>query len=128
MEKRIENVKMRKLMGLKTVSWVKQKLRMQAKQSKKFIYYFPLAGQGLSHFQESTAPSHITVTGKDKCCNSKHPPFLFLPSAFIGEHDTIWYGISFDQPRSAVPAVSPPSFVCTPASSLVGWCEKQQWA
>jgi len=64
--------------------------------------------------------------------------FLPLPLAFVAEYDVICMEYPFDQLGSAVPAVSPPNFLCTP-SLLTGrvvqeakrpWCRAstvQRW-
>jgi len=54
------------------------------------------------------------ITWEDKHRNSECP--LFPPSPdCIAEHNISWHGISLWSVTSAVPAVSPPSFLCTPS-------------
>ena len=87
---------------------------MHASKAKQGIHS-PLAisRQMFSHLQESRAPSCLMVTWEDKCHHSEHlPPSFFFPQVNIAEHDVIQYGISL---WSAVLAVSPPNFLCTPS-------------
>jgi len=57
--------------------------------------------QVVSHLQESRTPSHVKVTWEEKHYRSERPPFFcFLPFYILG---------------SPVPAVSPPSPLCTPS-------------
>ena len=53
----------------------------------------------------------------------QQPPASFPPRLYT-EHDVLWYGRSLWPVWVTVLAVSPPSFLCPPASSLVGWGEK----
>ncbi|KAK4828725.1 hypothetical protein QYF61_000716 [Mycteria americana] len=64
-------------------------------------------------------PTNLTVVTVEGC-----PTFVILDwekpdndtvTALYAEHDAIWYGIPFGQLGSAVPAVSPPNFLCTPS-------------
>jgi len=72
--------------------------------------------QAFSHLQESRAPSHVMVTGEDKCCNSERSPLppsspqLYMLSVTL-------YGMEnpFGQLGSALTAVSPPNYFCTPS-------------
>ena len=66
-----------------------------------------------SHFQQSRASSRITVTWEDKHHNSKHPPTS--PQLILMSMRSYGTEYSFSQLGSAVPAVSPPSFLHTPS-------------
>jgi len=75
----------------------------------------PTGRQVFSHLQQSRAPSHATVTWEDKCHHSEHPclrsfpSFLFLNMmSYVMEYPSV-------QMMSAVPAVSPPNFLCIPS-------------
>lgn len=82
-----------------------------AKQNKEFIHTSRRqAGPGK---QGSITRKWCVVTWEDKCRQSNHPPFLFLPSAFITENDAIWSKISLQSVGSAVPAVSSSNLLCT---------------
>ena len=54
----------------------------------------------------------------------EHLPPASSPPSLYTEHDVIWYGIFLWPVWVTVLAVSPPSFLCPPAYSLVGWGEK----
>jgi len=54
----------------------------------------PISREVFSHFLESNASTCTAVTWEDKHHSSECPLFILLPSAFIAEHDAIWYGIS----------------------------------
>jgi len=81
-----------------------------------------------SHLQESRAPSRVTVTWEDKCHHSDRPPpsFFFSPLCMLSMTS---YGMEspFGQWGSAVLAVSPPIFFCTPsllAGGVLGRADK----
>ena len=61
------------------------------------------------------------VTREDQCHYSECHPLPSSPPRFIYLLSMTWYGMeyAFGQPGSAVPAVSPPSSLCTP-SPLAG--------
>jgi len=60
--------------------------------------------------------NHFPVAWEDKCCHSEHPPssFFFPPLYMLS---IMPYGMEypFGQLGSAVPAVSPSRFLCTPS-------------
>jgi len=70
----------------------------------------------LSHLQESGAPSRVTVTWEDKRHRSELPPLPPSSPSFTLLSMTS-YGMEypFGQLGSAVPAVPPPSSLCTPS-------------
>lgn len=71
----------------------------------------PMGRQVLIHPEESSAPSHVTVTWEDKCQHSDYPPCPPSSAHYIyTEHDVIWFGKSLVSVGSPVPAVSPPNF------------------
>ena len=75
-----------------------------------------------SHLQESRAPSHITVTWKDKRQNSEHPLSSFFPQLLLLSKTWYTVGYPFGLLRSAVLAVSTPNSLCT-AILLTGGAE-----
>ena len=86
---------------------------MQVKQNKEFIHHFPWV---FSHLQESSAPSHLSITWEDKHHHSKHPPAsFFFPQLYM--LNMMSYGLEYPlgQLGSAVPAVSPPNSLCPPS-------------
>jgi len=86
----------------------------------------PISRQVFSHLQESRAPPHVKVTWENKHHHSKCPHFLLLAQVYVLSMTSYGMEYPFGQLGKAVPAVSPPSFLCPPACSLVGACEKQK--
>jgi len=88
----------------------------QAKQG--LCSLLPIGWQMFSHHQESRAPSHVMGTWEDKCHHSGRPPIPSCPQLYMSVTPR---GLGYPLGRcgSAVPAVSPPSFLCPP-SLLVG--------
>ena len=94
---------------------------MHASKANQGINSLLLIGRPVfSHLQENRAPSCLTVTWEDKCHHSECPtlPSSF-PSFFLLSMMSYGMGYPFGQLGSAVPAVSPPNFLCPP-SLLVG--------
>ena len=115
-EERIRRVKVRKLMGWDTNSLKSKAKALCASKASQGINSLPPIGrQVFSHPQKSRAPSHVMVTWEGKHHRSKRPPLPYSSPSFHAEHDVIWYGTSLWLVGSAVPAVSPPSFLCTPS-------------
>ena len=97
------------------------------KQAKQRIHsLLPIFRQVFSQLQESRAPSCVMVTWEDKLYHSERPPSFFFPQLYMLSMMSYGMEYPFGQLGSAVPAVSPPNFLCTPASSLAGWGEKQK--
>ena len=84
----------------------------------------PISRQVCSHLQESNAPSHIVVTWENKCYHSECSLPFFCPPTLYTEQKVI-YGMEypFGPLGSAVPAMSPHNFLCTPSLTAggVGW-------
>jgi len=98
---------------------------MQGKAKQGINSLLPISRQELSHLQESRAPSRIKVTWDDRCCNSEHP--TLPPQLLLLSTASYVMGSPFGQLGSAVPAVSPPSPLCTPdllAGGAAGEAEK----
>jgi len=108
---------MRKLMDWHKDSLTEEEKAAYISNSKQGIHSpLPTGRQVFSRLQESRAPSCVTVIWEDKHHSSECPP---SPSA--SPHFTVLsmmsYGMGypFGQLGLAVPAMSPPSFLCTPS-------------
>lgn len=71
---RIRRVSKQKcVVEIKAVSWVREKLHVQAKQNKEFTPYSPSAGRCLAVSRKASFTKQSGYL-EDKCHNSKHPP------------------------------------------------------
>ena len=95
MGKRIRRVKVRKPVGWDEGSLTgKQNLRVQVKQSKELIHYFPLAGK-CSAFSRNGGLHHMSLLlGKTNAITLNVPPFLPLSPQLYADHDSICHGTS----------------------------------
>lgn len=61
-----------------TVSYIKQKLHVQAKRKQGISSQLPMDRQVFSHVQKNMAPLHVTVLGKTNTLALNFHPFLLL--------------------------------------------------
>ena len=118
MGERIRRVKVRKLVGWDKDSLTGKAKAVHTRKAKQGICsLLPIVRQVCSHLQESRAPSRVTPSLR----TCPPPSSFFLQLLFLSMTS---YGVKypFGQLGSAVPAVSPPSFPCTP-SLLTGGVE-----
>ena len=121
----MRRVKVRKLMGWDKDSWIgKAQATCTSKAEQGFHSLLPISRQMFSHPQESRAPPLIAVTLEDKHRHSKCPPLpSSSPSILLLSIMSHGMEYPFGHLASAVPVVSPPSFLCTPSllAGGVGW-------
>ena len=63
------------------------------------------------------ASSHIMVAWEDKCRNSERPHFLCPYSAFIAEHNILWYRTSLWSAAVSWPGCFPSQLLVHPQST-----------
>ena len=125
MGERIRRVKVRKLIHWDKDSLIgKAKAVSTSKAKQEIDSPLPMGRQVFSHLQESRAPSHVTVTWEEtNAITPNVPPSFFFPQLYMLSMTS--YGLEYPcgQLGSAVPAVSPPNFLCTPSllAGGVGW-------
>jgi len=123
MRERIGRVKVRKLVGWDKHSLIgKAKTTHTSKSKEGIISLLPIGRQVFNHLQESRALSHVTGRRMPSLRTSTLPSsfhsFILLSMMSYGvEHLCGQLAVS-----PAVPAVSPPNFLCTP-SPLAGGAE-----
>jgi len=115
MGERIGRVKVQKLEGWDNVSLIGKANAAHASKAKWIHSLLPIGRQVFNHLQESRAQSRIMVTWEDKHHHSESPPLPPPSSPQLYKLSMMSHGMehSFGQLGSAVPAVTPPSFLCT---------------
>jgi len=88
-----------------------------------FIHYFPLASGCSASYRKTGLIASVLWEDKYRHCEClPFPPSLlhFLLLSIMSHR----MGYSFGQAGSAVLAMSPPSYLCSPGSPLAGQCQK----
>jgi len=86
---------------------------VQAKQNKEFIHYFPSAARCSAIARK--AGLHHGYLGRRMPELPTSLPSFFFPQLYMLSVTSYGMGHPFDQLGSAVPAVPPPSSLCTPS-------------
>lgn len=107
---RIRKVKVGKLQGLKTVWYGKQKPHMPAEHNKEFIHHFPWTGRCKASRKAGLHPNFL---GKQTTLSWMSAPSSFSTHFYMLSMASYVTVNLFGQWRLAVPAVSPPYFLCS---------------